>query len=151
MNYFVTLWYLLSDKCFTDVVAFTASITKDNTNFGTSQRIIYDQVTTNVGGAYDPRHGTFRAPVDGVYEFAVSILQGQSTMWLGLELVKNDQVIGRAKTGDNGYWNMGSNVVNVRLQAGDDVWVRHMTDSDTHHVVSDKGLFTSFSGHLIHQ
>ncbi|KAL4226941.1 hypothetical protein ACF0H5_014918 [Mactra antiquata] len=139
-----------ANRCFTGVVAFSASVINDTTPFGIKQRVIYDRVTTNVGGAYDARHGTFRAPVDGVYEFAVSVLQGDSSMWLGLEVVKNyDQVIARVKTGDNGYWNTGSNVVNVRLQKGDDIWVRHMSKGDSNHLVGQKGLFTTFSGHLI--
>ena len=71
-------------------------------------------------------------------------------MFIGLELVRDDVVIARVKTGDNGYWNMGSNVVNAHLNAGDDVWVRHMSDSDSRHIVAQNGFFTSFSGHLIH-
>ena len=102
-----------------------------------------------MGGAYDSRHGSFLAPESGIYKFTVAILQGQSTMWLALELIRNDKVIARVKTGDNGYWNMGTNSVNVHLNVGDDVHVRHMTDSDTKHVVADKGMFTMFTGHLI--
>jgi hypothetical protein len=132
------------------VVAFAATITSDITNFGTHQPVVFDKVITNVGGAYDVRHGSFRAPVDGIYMLSFSALQGQSSMWIGLELVRDNMVIARVKTGDNGYWNMGSNVVNVHLNAGDDVWVRHMSDSDSKHVVADKGFFTSFSGQLIH-
>ncbi|XP_052780134.1 protein HP-25 homolog 1-like [Mya arenaria] len=131
------------------VVAFSATITKDVTNFGSHQPLVFDKVITNVGGAYDSRHGTFRAPVDGIYQFSFSALQGTSTMWLGLELVRDGVVIGRVKTGDNGYYNQGTNVINARLKATNDVWVRHMTDSDNKHVVADGGYFTSFSGHLI--
>jgi len=75
--------------------------------------------------------------------------QGSSSMWIALELVHNGNVIGRVKTGDNNYWNQGTNVVNAHLAAGDDVWVRHMTDSDSHHVVAQGGLYTAFAGHLI--
>lgn len=131
------------------VVAFSATITKDITNFGTHQPVVFDKVITNVGGAYDSRHGSFRAPVDGVYEFSFSVLQGQATMWIGLELVRDNNVIARVKTGDNGYWNMGSNVIIARLHSGDDVWVRHMSDTDNRHIVAEHGFFTSFSGHLI--
>lgn len=137
-------------KCSTvGVVAFSATITNDITSFGTKQPVVFDKVITNVGGAYDSRHGSFRAPVDGIYKLSFSALQGKSTMWIGLELVRDGTVIARVKTGDNGYWNLGTNVITIRLNAGDDVWVRHMTDTDSKHVVADKGFFTSFSGHLI--
>ncbi|XP_045166072.1 complement C1q-like protein 4 [Mercenaria mercenaria] len=132
------------------VVAFSATLTKDITNFGTHQPIVFDKVITNVGGAYDSRHGSFRAPVNGIYKLSFSVLQGQSTMWIGVELVKDGAVIARVKTGDNGYWNMGTNVITAHLNAGDDVWVRHMSDSDNKQVVAQSGYFTSFSGHLIH-
>ena len=131
------------------VVAFSATLTHDITNFGTSQPLVFDRVITNVGGAYDSRHGHFRAPVSGNYKFAVSVLQGTSTMWISLDLVKNGAVIGRIKTGDNGYYNMGTNIITAHLNAGEDVWVRHMSDSDTKHVVSGGGYFTMFTGHLI--
>ena len=140
----------LCDCPSTGIIAFAATISNDITNFGTNQTIVFDNVITNVGGTYDSRHGTFRAPVAGVYQFSFSILQGQSTMWLGVELVTDGRVIARVKTGDNGYWNMGSNVINTWLAANADVWVRHMSDSDTKHVVADTGYFTSFSGHIIH-
>lgn len=44
------------------------------------------QIITNVGNGYDARHGEFRAPVDGVYQFSVSayVKGGQ---WVGLEIV----------------------------------------------------------------
>lgn len=143
--------FLALCKCpSTGVIAFAATITQDITNFGTNQTIVFDHVITNEGGAYDSRHGTFRAPLAGSYQFSFSILQGQSTMWLGIELVADGQVIGRIKTGDNGYYNMGSNMINTWLPAGADVWVRHMSDSDNKHVVADSGYFTSFSGHIIH-
>ena len=72
-------------------------------------------------------------------------------MWIGLELVVDNNVIGRVKTGDNGYYNMGTNVISVRLDAGNDVWVRHMSDSDNKHIVAggSDGGFTMFSGHLV--
>lgn len=143
-------WFsALCDCPETGVVAFAATITTDINNFGTNQTIVFDHVINNVGGAYDARHGTFRAPVSGVYQFSFTVLQGQSSMWLGVELVANGRVIGRVKTGDNGYYNMGSNVINTWLTAGTDVWVRHMSDSDTKHVVADNGFYTLFSGLIV--
>ena len=131
------------------VVAFSATLTHDITNFGTSQPLVFDHVITNVGGAYDARHGHFRAPVSGNYKFSFSVLQGTASMWIGLELVRDGAVIGRIKTGDNGYWNMGTNIITAHLNTGDDVWVRHMSDTDNKRVVSGGGYFTMFTGHLI--
>ncbi|KAH3881290.1 complement C1q tumor necrosis factor-related protein 3-like [Dreissena polymorpha] len=133
----------------TGVIAFSASLTNDISNFGSLQPLVFDHVTTNVGGAYDARHGTFRVPVTGVYQFTVSAQQGTATTWIGLELVVDGQAIARVKTGDNGYYNQATNVVSARVTSGSDVWVRHMTVSDNNRVVGDGGFFTSFSGYLI--
>ncbi|WAR25943.1 hypothetical protein MAR_011647 [Mya arenaria] len=78
MRLSVFLLTLMADLCncpSMGVVAFSATITKDVTNFGSHQPLVFDKVITNVGGAYDSRHGTFRAPVDGIYQFSFSALQ----------------------------------------------------------------------------
>ena len=48
---------------------------------------MFDQVHLNAGDAYDVRHGNFRAPVDGTYEFSVSMLVSGGR-WSGVEIVK---------------------------------------------------------------
>ncbi|KAK3609817.1 hypothetical protein CHS0354_029856 [Potamilus streckersoni] len=131
------------------VVAFSATLTKDITNLGIEAPIIFDKVITNVGGGYDPRHGHFRAPVSGTYKFSFSILQGTAAMWISTELVKEGRPIGRVKTGDNGYWTLGSNVITTHLQEGEDVWVRHKANEGSNIIPADHGHFTMFTGHLI--
>ena len=54
---------------------------------GTQQEILFDQVHLNAGNGYDVRHGNFRAPVDGTYEFSVSMLS-PGGKWAGVEIVK---------------------------------------------------------------
>ena len=124
-------------------------MTKDISNLGDSQPIIYDKVITNVGSGYDPRHGAFRAPVGGIYKFTFSILQGTASMWTGVELVKNGVAVGRVKVGDYGYLAVGTNIVNVRLSAGDDIWVQHMTNLGSHVIPANDGGFAMFTGHLV--
>ncbi|XP_052253539.1 complement C1q tumor necrosis factor-related protein 3-like [Dreissena polymorpha] len=130
-------------------VAFSATMTVDISNLGESQPIIYDKVITNVGRAYDSRHGTFRAPVGGTYKFTFSVLQGTNNMWIQVELVKNGKVIGRVKVGDYGYWAIGTNIINTHLDAGDDVWVQHSTNQGSNMIMSRNGGYTMFTGHLV--
>ena len=68
-------------------IAFSASLTSDISRLGVEQEIIFDQVHLNVGNNYDVRHGNFRAPVDGTYEFTVSML-APGGKWAGVEIVK---------------------------------------------------------------
>ena len=104
---------------------------------------------TNEGGAYDARYGSFRAPVAGIYKFAFSVLQGTSSMYIGLDLVKDGTVVGRIKTGAYGYRDVGTNIINLYLDSGNDVWVQHSTDSDSNKVLAEKGFYTSFTGFLV--
>ena len=46
-------------------VAFTAVLTH-NEQLGPLQTLEYDKVITNIGNAYDSRHGHFTAPVKGI-------------------------------------------------------------------------------------
>ena len=131
-------------------MAFSATLTHDLTTFGTDQPIIYDKVITNVGGAYDNRHGAFRAPVSGTYKFSFSVLQGTGRMYIAVELVKNGTPIGRVRTGDYQYYAVGTNIVNVHLKAGDDVWVQHQDYIGSGMTVPAKGGgYCLFTGHLV--
>lgn len=104
---------------------------------------------TNAGDGYDPRHGAFRAPVSGTYKFTFSVAQGTSSMYIGVELVKNGMAVGRVKTGDYGYIAIGTNIVNIRLAMGDDVWVRHMSNIGSNKIPAFDGGFGMFTGHLV--
>ncbi len=57
-------------------VGLTTANTKDTTNPYTSTgTIIFDDVFLNQGSVYDTSNGRFTAPVAGVYELSVSLLQ----------------------------------------------------------------------------
>lgn len=55
-------------------IAFSACLGSSGRTLGPHQPVEFDSVLLNDGGAYDPRHGTFRAPVSGDYHFAVTFL-----------------------------------------------------------------------------
>jgi len=59
--------------CVADQIAFYATLTRDLNPTYAGQAIIFDKITTNLGGAYDGRSGTFTAPVNGVYVFSLTI------------------------------------------------------------------------------
>ncbi|KAK3609815.1 hypothetical protein CHS0354_029854 [Potamilus streckersoni] len=128
-------------------VVFSTTMQNNTQLIGIGQELIFDTVGTNVGNGYDVRHGTFTAPVDGVYEFSFSVHVEGATV-VGLDLKKNGVVIARSRSSQDsyGYYNMATNMVVVELKAGDDVWIEHTTaDSNT---IFGRSL-TSFSGQLI--
>lgn len=70
-------------------------------------------------------------------------------MWIALELVRNGSPLGRIRTGDYGYYAVGTNIINVHLDGGDDVWVQHEANLGSHIIKARGGGFTMFTGHLV--
>ncbi|KAJ8311024.1 hypothetical protein KUTeg_011425 [Tegillarca granosa] len=104
-------------------VAFTASLTQTKQILGEHQAIEYDNVITNLGNAYDPRHGHFTAPVKGLYLFSVTLMSsyGSNPNDLNAELVKNGvQTIPLYATSLDS--DSTSATVLLTLNAGDMVW-----------------------------
>ena len=107
-------------------VAFTA--TRTNNIYSHNTKIIFDDLVTNVGGAYDRSTGTFTCPSPGVYVFTWTVTTEeekycQARLHINgsrrlLEAYANlDAVSGQARS-------QSTMVETVRLSAGDTVWVR---------------------------
>ncbi|KAK3600628.1 hypothetical protein CHS0354_031542 [Potamilus streckersoni] len=126
--------------------AFSAALSSTISNLGQRQQVVFDKVINNVGNGYDARHGTFTAQVAGVYEFSVTILSNGGN-FIGAEIVKNGEPVAKARTGDASYYTMGTNIVTLQLQKSDDVWVEHISETDSNKLEGQ--LFTTFSGYLI--
>ncbi|KAH3839133.1 hypothetical protein DPMN_112557 [Dreissena polymorpha] len=76
MNTFIWLNVLGPSKRNPSVpeIAFFATISRhDLSNLGEEQVLLFDNVRYNVGNAYNGRHGSFTAPVDGTYVFHVTL------------------------------------------------------------------------------
>jgi hypothetical protein len=124
-------------------VAFTAVLTH-NEQLGPLQTLEYDKVITNIGNAYDSRHGHFTAPVKGIYMLSATVFD--NTESIRTEMVKNGvQLV--AMYGDD--YDSASHTIMVSLEQNDMVWVRHFKEgTSTVHAGSDR-YYTSFSGALI--
>ncbi|XP_062587540.1 C1q-related factor-like [Saccostrea cucullata] len=106
-------------------VAFTAYMSgTGRTIYYKGQILRYTHVLNNIGNGYDKRRGSFRCPSSGTYVFFFTSMpeRGMShSIWLTL----NGKFIAEAVSGkvEKGY-NMGSNMVILRLKKGDRVWIR---------------------------
>jgi hypothetical protein len=68
-------------------IAFYAVLTQD-LSLDQHQIVEYDKVITNVGNAYDSRHGHFSSPVKGVYMMSFTLMNvGGRPM--DIEMVRN--------------------------------------------------------------
>ncbi|CAG2188290.1 C1QL [Mytilus edulis] len=106
-----------------DTVAFSATLNHVVT-LGTHQAIEYDNVITNIGHAYDARHGHFIVPFKGLYLISVTGYNSP-TVNVFLELVRNSQVIVNMYSDGRGGGQSGlTETLILSLEKGDMVWVR---------------------------
>ncbi|KAL6463091.1 hypothetical protein MHYP_G00274820 [Metynnis hypsauchen] len=132
-------------------VAFTAGLgppAGQRGPFNIDYTLIYKNVLTNIGNAYNPSTGIFTAPVRGVYylRFTAGVYDNNSYN-IGLNLYKNDQhLMHLGENSSDGSAKHVSSGVTLELAAGDVVY----TQLPVNYVVwDDSGLRTSFSGFLI--
>ncbi|XP_028928171.1 LOW QUALITY PROTEIN: complement C1q-like protein 2 [Ornithorhynchus anatinus] len=109
----------------------------------------FDDVVTNLGNQYDPATGKFSCQLRGTYFFTYHILMrgGDGTsMWA--DLCKNGQVRASAiaQDADQNY-DYASNSVVLRLDAGDEVYVK-LDGGKAHGGNSNK--YSTFSGFLLY-
>ncbi|XP_075884110.1 complement C1q tumor necrosis factor-related protein 3-like [Nelusetta ayraudi] len=136
---------MVAKVCFTAV----AAMGHEHGPFDENITLEFSKVITNVGNAYDPTSGIFRAPVTGSYFFSF-FYQAKKTQMSGLSLVKNQSVIiktfDHTKPGSQ-YCDNGGNTAILKLSAGDRVSVQ-LPAQCCIHAYED---VTTFSGFLIAQ
>ncbi|XP_062587013.1 multimerin-2-like [Saccostrea cucullata] len=143
-------WKTINITKFVDLsrrVAFTAGVTSDSRSWN-SGTLVYNKVINNVGGGYNPNTGIFTAPVEGDYVFYVSI-QSYGSYSIRVDIVLNGSSKVRAMayaTNSDDQYETGTNLVTLRLQQGDTVWVK-CYDGQGYYTFSDAPI-TTFSGFL---
>ncbi|XP_069127252.1 complement C1q-like protein 4 [Argopecten irradians] len=125
---------------------FSARLNQDVASLMNNEAIVFDQVLTNVGQAYDPTTGMFTCPFSGVYEFAATIVSNGAHKNLDAELVMAGKRLARLHSTVYGF-DQGTQVVITKCQEGQHVWVRHFGTSDTPELPAG---YSAFAGHLIH-
>lgn len=134
-------------------VAFTSQISLEGamSDVKRNQTIVFDLVEYNMGGAYDPTTGKFKAQVSGTYVFFFNILT-RPHMRLGVDLTINGETRSAcAYSGaDPNFSVNGSNMVVVHLNQGDEVWVRAHKSRDPPPGVMLSSFANSFAGFLLY-
>ena len=117
-------------------------------HLGDDQTIEFDKVITNIGQAYDPRHGHFTAPVSGMYLISASVMSlGGNHVYT--DIVRNGNVVASLYAGGKDSVADTSSIV-LDLQAGDMIWVRHRSGSS--HASEQIDVYNSYmAGFLIKQ
>ncbi|XP_037389189.1 transcriptional regulatory protein AlgP-like isoform X15 [Pygocentrus nattereri] len=111
--------------------------------------LVYKNVLTNIGNAYNSVTGIFTAPFRGVYYICFTAgVNDNNSFNLGLTLYKNgNALLHLGENGSDGYAKHVSTGVALELVVGDQLY----TKLPANYVVYDDSLFrTSFSGFLIY-
>ncbi|XP_035650542.1 complement C1q-like protein 2 isoform X1 [Oncorhynchus keta] len=127
-------------------VAFSASLFPSSQHrgpFNIDTTLIFTNVITNIGQAYNSGTGVFAAPVRGVYYFTFTCNSG-TTGKVNAALLKNGQKM--AAVIENGHVDsMGSNSVILQLDEGDHVNIILWSDNS----IYDNGYRSTFTGVLL--
>uniref|UniRef100_A0A096M6Y3 C1q domain-containing protein n=1 Tax=Poecilia formosa TaxID=48698 RepID=A0A096M6Y3_POEFO len=132
-------------------VAFSASLMAsgggDIGPFNAYTSLIFRNVVSNIGNAYNPNTGFFTAPVRGVYHFNYHIYgHGHSSHGSGAVLVKNGEYIFMAYEHQTTLGANSANTVTMLLELGDVVYLLQRVNT---RIFDDQLHYTTFSGLLL--
>ncbi|KAL0965086.1 hypothetical protein UPYG_G00276610 [Umbra pygmaea] len=133
-------------------VAFSAFLLGEDgqDNFGPYDAdavLMYNEVTTNIGGAYNPTTGNFTAPFGGVYHFIFSCSAG-NTKKVNAELLKNGvnmAAVSETANPASGIYHGGASGVTLQLAKGDQVSVVIRKGSS----IYNNNRINTFTGYLL--
>ncbi|XP_062570408.1 complement C1q tumor necrosis factor-related protein 3-like [Saccostrea cucullata] len=115
--------------------------------------LIFSNVLTNKGGAYNGKTGIFTAPVSGSYFFMVTFglptpSGSKGSDYIRMQIIKNGKMIGYLFIGTEGVWIKRSENTLIDLSKGDKVKLSIITIGTGFSYIAG-GYRSHFSGFLI--
>ena len=126
--------------------AFQATLTSGNIgpNYALGA-IKFNDVSLNIGGAYNPSTGKFTAPVEGLYLFSVSYLQLNGYQSF-VRLMKDNTVYSDLYASHK-FHDQLSKTVLATLKKGQTFWAR--LEGNSVYAIYGRSRYTTFAGYLI--
>lgn len=119
-------------------------------NVADHQKLIFEQVLTNVGAGYNVNTGLFQAEVSGVYVFFADMgVMANQDVWTGI-IKDGTTLVEMYNQTPNvpGAIESDSNMAIIHLNQGDTVWVEALRVMNHAEAVISGGC--SFSGFLLY-
>ncbi|XP_060553418.1 heavy metal-binding protein HIP-like [Ruditapes philippinarum] len=139
---------LLEGKVDLPIIAFNAYQVLD-TSPETNQIMIWQHIRLNEGNAYDNVVGKFKAPVSGLYHFAVHICNNSGQV-ITYAIVLDGTYIAQSYKYDNAIVECGSISAITKVTTGQMVWVKCISGSASTSQIWNPPM-SSFTGALIHR
>ena len=133
-------------------VAYTGILTSDLQNNLRNNILVFNEVITDVGGAYDTSTGVFTCPVKGIYLFGLSlVIYGDYGGPVSLDLVRTSKegetVLAKPRTDAVAGIVATGEVAVTKARAGDEMIVRYSSNDATALIKK----YTRFSAVLIQE
>ena len=133
-------------------VAFMAQLSSNVVDPSKGSAVIFHQVETNTGGAYNGSRGVFMAPFNGTYNFNLVVSSPESTPphWLHLFIVRNDVEVDYLflDHNDRYYLRRSTGMCIINLTRGDKIWVK-VDEVTRNRTITGCCFHSLFSGFLI--
>lgn len=140
-------------------IAFRASGLNGNTsqiipNNASTKVNFFENARYNIGSAYNASSSTFTVPVTGIYHLNTQVTwaNNESIGQMRLKMLRNGQTSDIAFSSlikNAGSLLEHSQAVDIRLQAGDQVWVEVWHNQGSQITLNSDGARTWFAGHFI--
>ena len=132
-------------------MAFSAALDHNPGIISLYDRIVFNKVYINDGNSYNNATGIFTAPYDGAYMLSFFIAEfqpGQIVTRLMLDGVNIVDSV--AESIDSDHNDHGGNVVILKLNMGQQVWIETYNTDNVHISAAYNYLYDTFSGFLLY-
>ena len=133
-------------------IAYEGILTSDSENNLRNDVLVFNEVITDVGGAYDTSSGVFTCPVKGIYLFGLTLeSDGEHGGPVSIELVRTstegETVLAKPRTDAVAGIVATGEVAVTKARAGDEMIVRYSSNDATALIKK----YTRFSAVLIQE
>ena len=117
--------------------------------FKGGDNVVFKQVVANLGNAFNTELGIFKAPVDGLYFFSVSLCTGTPMAYTYFYLVHDEVNLARGLVGDAAWGDCDSISAAAYMQKDSEAWVLYENNSKDGNEITMTGNEYFFTAMLV--